>query len=75
MYIKLPNASIPFYENHVQGFNSNCSHPLSLQLDRSYKKPKENGTLQFMVWFASVIGGVEFICICFVMAQKFIFKK
>ncbi|CAL5440378.1 unnamed protein product [Camellia sinensis] len=70
-YIKLPNASIRFYENHVQGFNSNCSHPLSLQLERNYKKPKENGTFEFMVWFASVIGGVEFICICFVMAQNF----
>ncbi|XP_028109787.1 putative receptor protein kinase ZmPK1 [Camellia sinensis] len=67
MYIKLPNASIRFYKSHVQGFNSDCSHPLSLQLDRSYKKPKENGTLQFMVWFASAIGGVEIICICLVL--------
>ncbi|CAL5444236.1 unnamed protein product [Camellia sinensis] len=67
MYIKLPKASIRFYENHVQGFNSNCSHSLSLQLNRSYKKPKENGTLQFMVWFASAIGGVEIICICLVL--------
>ncbi|GMP45404.1 hypothetical protein CsSME_00013944 [Camellia sinensis var. sinensis] len=66
-YIKLPKASIPFYLKHVQGFNSNYSHPHSLQLDRSYEKPKENGTLQFMVWFASAIGGVEIICICLVM--------
>ncbi|CAL5385380.1 unnamed protein product [Camellia sinensis] len=66
-YIKLPNASIPFYAKHVQGFNSNFSHPLSLQLDRSYKKPQKNGTLQFMVWFASAVGGVEIICICLVL--------
>ncbi|KAL7262243.1 hypothetical protein ACSBR1_000590 [Camellia fascicularis] len=66
-YIKLPKASIPFYERHVQGFNSNWSHPLSSQLDRSYKKFKENGTLQFMVWFASAVGVVEIICICLVL--------
>ncbi|KAI7985420.1 putative receptor protein kinase ZmPK1 [Camellia lanceoleosa] len=67
MYIKLPKASIRFYENHVQGFNSNFSQPLSLQLNKSYKKPKENGTLQLMVWFASAIGRVEIICICLVL--------
>ncbi|GMP45403.1 hypothetical protein CsSME_00013943 [Camellia sinensis var. sinensis] len=66
-YIKSQKALIPFYAKHLQVFNSNSCHPLRLRLDRSYKKPKKNGTLQFMVWFASAVGGVEIICICLVL--------
>ncbi|KAL7254818.1 hypothetical protein ACSBR1_009044 [Camellia fascicularis] len=66
MYIKLPKVTLKSYTNHVQGFSSDCSQSVSLQLNRIYKKPQENETLQFLVWFASAIGGVEIICVCLV---------
>ncbi|CAL5365082.1 unnamed protein product [Camellia sinensis] len=66
MYIKLPKVTLKSYTNHVQGFSSDCPRPVSLQLNRIYKKPQENETLQFLVWFASAIGGVEIICVCLV---------
>ncbi|KAI8013351.1 putative receptor protein kinase ZmPK1 [Camellia lanceoleosa] len=49
MHIKLPKASLSPYTMPIQEFELNCSRLVSLQLDRTYKKPKENGTLQFMV--------------------------
>ncbi|KAF7113192.1 hypothetical protein RHSIM_RhsimUnG0151800 [Rhododendron simsii] len=66
-YLRLPKASVTFYANRKQEIGLHC--PLTTQnllLDRGYKKPKQNGMLQFMVWFASAIGGFEIICICFV---------
>ncbi|KAI8030962.1 putative receptor protein kinase ZmPK1 [Camellia lanceoleosa] len=66
MYIKLPKVTLKSYTNHVQGFSSDCPQSVSLQLNRIYKKPQENETLQFLVWFASAIGGVEIICVCLV---------
>ncbi|CAL5323702.1 unnamed protein product [Camellia sinensis] len=66
MYIKLPKVTLKSYTNHVQGFSSDCPRPVSLQRNRTYKKPQENETLQFLVWFASAIGGVEIICVCLV---------
>ncbi|KAL7245304.1 hypothetical protein ACSBR2_000595 [Camellia fascicularis] len=71
-YIKLPKASLSFYTIPIQEFELNCSCLVSLQLDRTYRKPKENGTLQFKIWFATTSGGVEIICICFVLC--FLFK-
>ncbi|GMP45381.1 hypothetical protein CsSME_00013924 [Camellia sinensis var. sinensis] len=55
----------------TQEFELNCSRLVSLQLDRTYKKPKENGTSQFIVWFTT-IGGVEIICfvLCFLFKTR-----
>ncbi|KAI8549986.1 hypothetical protein RHMOL_Rhmol06G0068400 [Rhododendron molle] len=66
-YLRLPKASVTFYENRTQEIGLHCPRTTqNLTLDRGYKKPKQNGTLQFMVWFASAFGGFEIICICFV---------
>ncbi|KAL7262232.1 hypothetical protein ACSBR1_000579 [Camellia fascicularis] len=72
MYIKLPKASLSSYTMPIQEFELNCSRLVSLQLDRTYKKPKENGTSQFIVWFATAIGGVETICfvLCFLFKTR-----
>ncbi|KAG5543589.1 hypothetical protein RHGRI_016360 [Rhododendron griersonianum] len=66
-YVRLPKASLTSYANRKQEIGLHCPPTTqNLLLDRAYKKPKENGTLQFMVWFASAFGGFEIICICFV---------
>ncbi|KAG5543532.1 hypothetical protein RHGRI_016311 [Rhododendron griersonianum] len=66
-YVRLPKASLTSYANRKQEIGLHCPPTTqNLLLDRAYKKPKENGTLQFMVWFAFALGGFEIICICFV---------
>ncbi|KAF5955551.1 hypothetical protein HYC85_008407 [Camellia sinensis] len=62
MYIKLPKDSLSLYVKPVKEIKLDCSHPISLQLDRIYQKPKEHETLQFMIWLVSAIGGFEIIC-------------
>ncbi|XP_057468910.1 putative receptor protein kinase ZmPK1 [Actinidia eriantha] len=63
LYLRLPKSSLSSYPSIGEDFILNCSDPISLELSRRYKKPQENGRLQFMVWFACVFGGVEVICI------------
>ncbi|GFZ10211.1 hypothetical protein Acr_21g0008100 [Actinidia rufa] len=63
LYLRLPKSSLSSYPSIGEDFMLNCSDPISLELGRSYKKPQENGRLQFMVWVACVFGGVELICI------------
>uniref|UniRef100_A0A5B6YV09 Receptor-like serine/threonine-protein kinase n=1 Tax=Davidia involucrata TaxID=16924 RepID=A0A5B6YV09_DAVIN len=66
VYIKLPKATLSMYEKPKQEFMLGCSGEVNAQLPRTYKKPHENGTLKFILWFAGAFGGVEFMCICFV---------
>ncbi|KAF7141959.1 hypothetical protein RHSIM_Rhsim06G0055600 [Rhododendron simsii] len=67
MYIRLPKASLTSYANQKQEIGLHCPPSTqNLLLDRRYKIPKQNRTLQFLVWFASAFGGVEIICICFI---------
>ncbi|KAA8537802.1 hypothetical protein F0562_027618 [Nyssa sinensis] len=63
MYIKLPKANLSSYEKHVQEFRLECSGQGSTQLDRTYKKNKENGSLKVLLLFAYGLGGFELICI------------
>ncbi|PSR99812.1 Receptor protein kinase [Actinidia chinensis var. chinensis] len=65
-YVKLSKTSLSSYTNLGVNLGLDCSRPVSLQLNRSYKKPQENESLQFMVWFSYVFGGIEVICIFFV---------
>ncbi|XP_028124131.1 putative receptor protein kinase ZmPK1 [Camellia sinensis] len=62
MYIKLPKDSLLLYMKPAKEIKLDCSYPISLQLDRIYKKPKGHETLQFMIWLVSAIGGFEIIC-------------
>ncbi|XP_027337604.1 putative receptor protein kinase ZmPK1 [Abrus precatorius] len=41
------------------------------QLERSYVKGKENGSVNVMLWFASGLGGVEILCIFLVWCFLF----
>ncbi|XP_059637679.1 putative receptor protein kinase ZmPK1 [Cornus florida] len=66
MYIKLPQRELSSYDKPVPQFRLDCSSQLSTQLERPYKKFRENGTSKFMLWFATAIGGVEIICILLV---------
>ncbi|XP_058221120.1 putative receptor protein kinase ZmPK1 [Rhododendron vialii] len=67
LYLRLPKASVTFYAHQKQEIGLHCpSTTQNLLLDRGYKKPKQNGMLQFMVWFASAFGAFEIFCICFI---------
>ncbi|XP_057453327.1 putative receptor protein kinase ZmPK1 [Lotus japonicus] len=44
------------------------------QVERAYSKGKENGSVKFMLWFATGLGGVELVCIflvwCFLIRNN-----
>ncbi|XP_052201468.1 putative receptor protein kinase ZmPK1 isoform X1 [Diospyros lotus] len=66
-YKRLPEASLSFNIKPLRNLSLDCSHPVSLLLDRSYyKKPKQNAKLKFMVSFAFAVAGFEIVCICVV---------
>ncbi|XVF39862.1 hypothetical protein PTKIN_Ptkin01aG0066700 [Pterospermum kingtungense] len=64
IYIKLPKSYISNKKNvlfHEIGLD--CPENNTFKLERSYSTSKENGTVRFMLWFASVLGGVEIVSI------------
>ncbi|KAJ1384536.1 Serine/threonine-protein kinase, active site [Sesbania bispinosa] len=51
-----------------------CLRNAAKQLERSYVKGKENGSVKFfMLWFATGLGGVELVC--FLLVWCFLFKN
>ncbi|XP_059590856.1 putative receptor protein kinase ZmPK1 [Vitis vinifera] len=60
MYLKLPKASLfPRYDP-LEEFTINCSgNTRYIQLDTTYRKGHENGSLKFLLWFAYVLGVLE----------------
>ncbi|KAI8013969.1 putative receptor protein kinase ZmPK1 [Camellia lanceoleosa] len=48
----------------AMGFNTDLTKFVAQQ---KLQETQRNGSLQFMVWFASAIGGVKIICICLVL--------
>ena len=62
MYLKLPKASLFSTATYdpLEEFTINCSgNTRYIQLDKTYSKNQENGTLQFLLWFAYVLGALE----------------
>ncbi|XP_022752471.1 putative receptor protein kinase ZmPK1 [Durio zibethinus] len=60
-YLKLPKANLSAYKP-VKDYKLECS-PRVEQLDRTYSKSPERSPLKFVLWSASVIGGIEFFII------------
>lgn len=64
VYLKMPKATLSYINVPVQEPNSLvCPVGANVQLDRKYEKHHENGSLKFLLWFASSVGGLEMACI------------
>ncbi|KAG6626471.1 putative receptor protein kinase ZmPK1 [Carya illinoinensis] len=61
LYLRLPKQNFFSYEKSVQDFTLVCSSKGTVQLDRTYKRSRENGIVKFMLWFACGVGGLEII--------------
>ncbi|KAM5565763.1 putative receptor protein kinase ZmPK1 [Rosa sericea] len=59
LYVKLPKGLL----NATYRDTNMCSAKLTAQLDRTYERSKPNGSIEFMLKFASALGGIEVICI------------
>ncbi|KAF2290041.1 hypothetical protein GH714_001223 [Hevea brasiliensis] len=57
-YLKVPKTS-SLYSAPVEESRLHCAGEIT-KLDRMYTKIPENGTLKFLLWFASIIGAIEF---------------
>ncbi|KAG7943545.1 hypothetical protein I3843_15G046100 [Carya illinoinensis] len=62
LYLRLPKQNFLSYEKSVQDFTLVFSSKGTVQLDRTYKRSRENGIVKFMLWFACGVGGLEIIC-------------
>ncbi|KAL9303654.1 hypothetical protein ACSQ67_020917 [Phaseolus vulgaris] len=72
-FLRLPLSSRDEYENTIQNNGLVCGGDTegSELLKRSYVQGGENGSVKFMLWFASVLGGVELVCIFLVWCFLF----
>ncbi|GFZ10214.1 lectin protein kinase family protein [Actinidia rufa] len=58
-YVKLSKTSLSSYTNLGVNLGLDCLRPVSLQLNRSYKKPQENESLQFAIYDAATHGYLQ----------------
>ncbi|XP_003599324.2 putative receptor protein kinase ZmPK1 [Medicago truncatula] len=75
IFLRLPKRKHAFYnENDIQNGSLVCSRNTGVQqLKRSYIKGKKNGSLNFLLWFATCLGVIEVLC--FFIAGCFLFKN
>ncbi|XP_058782013.1 putative receptor protein kinase ZmPK1 [Vicia villosa] len=75
LYLRVPKRKHVFsHENVIKNGSLVCSrHNGVKQLRRSYVKGNENGSLKFMLWFATGLGVIEVLC--FFMVGCFLFKN
>ncbi|XP_057428548.1 putative receptor protein kinase ZmPK1 [Lotus japonicus] len=73
IFLRLPKNINFSYENPEEDNNLVCSSNKGEQLKRLYVNGKENGSVKFMLRFASVFGGVEFMC--FFLVWCFLIRK
>ncbi|KAL2319969.1 hypothetical protein Fmac_028938 [Flemingia macrophylla] len=60
------------FENHIQnGLVCESNSGGAKVLERPYMEEKENGSVKFMLWFASALGGIEVVCIFLVWCFLF----
>ncbi|KAJ9145898.1 hypothetical protein P3X46_028226 [Hevea brasiliensis] len=62
LYLKVPKTS-PFFHQPVEELRLICSGEVAKQLGRVYAKHHENGSLKLVLWFALIIGAIEYFCI------------
>ncbi|XP_061351044.1 putative receptor protein kinase ZmPK1 [Gastrolobium bilobum] len=63
LYLRLPKRSNFSYEKNPIKDNSLVCSRNGTKLERPYLNDKENGSVKFMLWFASGLGGIEVVCI------------
>ncbi|XP_058782012.1 putative receptor protein kinase ZmPK1 [Vicia villosa] len=75
LYLRVPKRKhVFFHENVIQNGSLVCSRNDEVkQLTRSYVKGNENGSVKFMLWFATGLGVIEVLC--FFMVGCFLFKN
>ncbi|KAF3968487.1 hypothetical protein CMV_007640 [Castanea mollissima] len=56
VFLKVPQSNLLSYAKPIEEFNLNCSN-------RTNVERYENGTIKFVLWFASGVAGLEVICI------------
>ncbi|KAJ9167235.1 hypothetical protein P3X46_021901 [Hevea brasiliensis] len=61
IYLKVPKASHFYSQPMEESRTLDCSGEIAKLLNRVYTKSQENETLKYMLWFASIIGAIEFI--------------
>ncbi|KAL4272522.1 hypothetical protein GQ457_13G020340 [Hibiscus cannabinus] len=76
IYIKLPK-SYDISDTKKKHFNEilDCPKSNTFLLERSYAKRQENGIVKFMLWFASILGGIEIISILLVWLLLYRFSQ
>ncbi|KAB2030243.1 hypothetical protein ES319_D05G217400v1 [Gossypium barbadense] len=70
LYLKLPKSFQ--YNKPVEGLKLNCSINQTKQLERAYHKRTGYGSLEILIWCASVIGLLELICV--ILVFSFLYK-
>ncbi|KAK4599305.1 hypothetical protein RGQ29_009392 [Quercus rubra] len=60
LFLKGPQNNILSYAKPIEEFNLNCSSKFA---DRTNVERYENGTIKFVLWFASGVAALEVICI------------
>jgi hypothetical protein len=63
LYLRLPESNLLSYTNSVVEYSLDCPSEGTVV---TTVKSRGNGTLEFMLWFACGVGGLEIICIILV---------
>ncbi|KAL5981886.1 hypothetical protein ACLOJK_015953 [Asimina triloba] len=73
-YIKVPKSSNFSYENFLQGMELDCPPKAPIELPRTYRRKRENATIKALLYFTSVLGGIELVLIltgyCYVLITE-----
>ncbi|XP_076923773.1 putative receptor protein kinase ZmPK1 [Bidens hawaiensis] len=64
-YLKLPKTYVLSYNEKVDIESQLVCSTSEIELKRPYDKNSANGTLKFMLWFSSILGGIEVFCFLF----------
>lgn len=71
VYLKMPKAVISSMEVKppTELKAENCPHDVvePLMLNRTYERARENGSIEFLLWFAVSVAGVEITCMFLVL--------
>ncbi|KAI6688049.1 hypothetical protein NL676_024877 [Syzygium grande] len=62
-FIKVPKNKTFTEDQLVKRTQYTCSPATEVILDRTYAKKGKNGAVNFMLWFASVVGGIEIVVV------------
>ncbi|KAK1407669.1 hypothetical protein QVD17_39290 [Tagetes erecta] len=64
-YLKLAKADVLSYNKKVANMSKLDCSTLVLELKRPYDQKRVNGSIKFMLWFSTILGGIEVLCLLF----------